>query len=585
MSFKKRLLICFAVVAIVPMMVASSWLILRNIQATTRQYEESSKQLLESKRVSLDMMFETVRSNILELLSMPEIVTLFNGVRADHSIQYVESEYEQVRTKLFSLQVLGSDLSRNMGVYSPDMGRTIVYSYYPDNTVGEFYEEAAEAKGRLLWKVRETDSGIPDIYIVGTALNIGDGNAVGMVFLELSYNRLLELVQPTQERYMERNFLLSDGQIIASNEDTKENRELLSHSGAPVQPKEPVIEKFSYNGESYFVGTVATTLEGWDYVTMIPESYLTSERYRNVSPIFYLTLGTLVVSVALALVLRKSAYQPISHLAKLLDGIDRDSLDIHVDRQKDDELNQLASSLNQMMGRIQSLIAEVEEEKEAKFAAEMAALKSQINPHFLYNTLDMIKCLTASGNREDAEQVCVCLIRLLRTSIGNSKERITLSEELSYVKNYMEILHFRVDKQFELLDEVPKEFGGILIPKFTLQPIVENCVIHGFEEGTQHNSIVMTAKTNGDVLELSVTDNGKGIQPQKIKELEYALSSGEGLKFSHVGILNVHERIRHIYGEKYGVKIQSFEDDGTRVTLCFPIQWEQPSPEETDSAS
>ena len=573
MSFKKRLLICFSVVAIVPMLIASAWLLLQSIQTTTRQYEQSSKQLLETKKLSLDMMFETTQSNILEILSSPELILLLNGLRKDQTIQNVESEYEQVKTKLSSLQVLGSDLFQNMGVYSLDVNRTVVYSYYPDHTVSKFYEEAAEAEGKLLWKVEQSDGETPKIYMVGAALLPGNGKVVGIAFLELRYNRLMELIQPVQERSMEQNFLIADGQTIAASQNTSESRNLLEQADVPIQPAEPVIERFCHGGEAYFVGTVATTLQGWDYVTMVPVSYLTSEMYQNVKPIFYLTIVTLVVSTVLALVLRKSAYQPISHLAKLLDGIDRDSLDLQVDSQKDDELNQLAGSLSQMMSRIQSLIAEVEREKEAKFSAEMAALKAQINPHFLYNTLNMIKCLTASGNLEDAERVCVCLIRLLRTSIGNNHECISLEEELSYIKNYAEILHFRMDKQFELINDVPQKFDRILIPKFTLQPIVENCIIHGFEEETEYNSIVITAKIHENIFEISVTDNGKGIQPRKVRELEYALNHQEGLKFSHVGIQNVHERIRHIYGNEYGLKIQSFENDGTRVTACFPIRW------------
>ena len=161
-------------------------------------------------------------------------------------------------------------------------------------------------------------------------------------------------------------------------------------------------------------------------------------------------------------------------------------------------------------------------------------------------------------------------------SIGNNQEYVSLGDELFYVKNYMEIARYRSDKEFELEDLVEDDLRTMQIPKFILQPIVENSVVHGFENDTKNNSILITARIEGETLQISVSDNGCGIRPQKVQELEQAMR--DGLSFSRVGILNVSERIRHLYGEQYGIMIKSYEGDGTTVTVSLPIcQWEKVS--------
>lgn len=567
MSFKKRLLICFMIVALVPTLISSCWLMARNVQAAAEQYREASHQLLKSRQTSLELFTDTVRSNILELLSTPQLISLLGGISSDHSVQNVWSEYDLIETRIRSLQSLGNNMFENIGVYSPAIGQTFACSYHNDWVVPTFYDEAESAGGELIWKVHDNGAGEQDIYLVGAALVPGTGKVVGMVFFQLRNRQLTELIQPSGDS--EFGFLLCDGKVVASSGQLVDQESFLKDVSSLSGMENLNITTRQYQGQAYFIGTV-TVMESWKYVSAVPTSVLWTQVVQEIQSILYFLLTILAASIVLALALGKSAYRPISDLAKILDRFDGDTLDIHIDRQQDDELNQLAESLNQMVQRIQFLIKKVEEEEEQKFAAEMAALKSQINPHFLYNTLNMIKCLTASGSRENAEQACVCLIRLLRISIGNTKEQITLDEEISYVKNYTKILQFRLDKSFDLEDHVPDQCRNILVPKFTLQPIVENCIVHGFDEETDNNQIVLSARNIGNELEISVTDNGKGIAPEKVQKLENALHSREGLRFSHVGILNVDERIRHLYGEKFGLRIQSFAGDGTRVLILLP---------------
>ena len=149
MSFKKRLLICFTVVALIPTLILSCWLTIRNAQATVDQYIETSRQLLESRQMSLTLFTDTARSNILELLSTPQLISLLGGISSNHGVQDVESEYELVETRIRFLQSMGNSMFENIGVYSPTIGQTFACSYHNDpgeSWFGRFTKMAAKSR-------------------------------------------------------------------------------------------------------------------------------------------------------------------------------------------------------------------------------------------------------------------------------------------------------------------------------------------------------------------------------------------------------------------------------------------------------
>jgi two-component system sensor histidine kinase YesM len=231
------------------------------------------------------------------------------------------------------------------------------------------------------------------------------------------------------------------------------------------------------------------------------------------------------------------------------------------------EVEELNKSFIQMMGRIQELTDTVVAEKERQRQSELKALQNQINPHFLYNTLDSIIALIDKGENEKAEKMIVALSKFFRISISKGQNVIPLLNEIEHARNYLLIQKMRFGDAFNYDIEVEAGLEQYYVVKLILQPIVENSIGHGLKEG-EEGHILIRAYSEGDLLKFDIQDNGYGMLPSKVQELEDSFKNDD----SHqgVGLKNVYQRIRIYYGEKANIEIHSEEDVGTKVTIILP---------------
>ena len=213
-------------------------------------------------------------------------------------------------------------------------------------------------------------------------------------------------------------------------------------------------------------------------------------------------------------------------------------------------------------------VQELLKNENAKRLAELSALQMQINPHFLYNTLNTIKCLSWTGQTEKIVPTTDALISLFRQTIGTAETVIPLREELECVKNYVFLQQMRTGHGLELTVHQSENTAEALVPKLLLQPIVENAVFHGIEpRGTDGRITVFVSKA-GSILNIEIDDDGVGMDENTLREFEHA--SGGGARFSGVGINNIRERIRLMYGEEYGISITSQPGMGTQIVIRIP---------------
>ena len=222
-----------------------------------------------------------------------------------------------------------------------------------------------------------------------------------------------------------------------------------------------------------------------------------------------------------------------------------------------------------MSVRIKRLMDKVRNEEIALRKTELMALQSQINPHFLYNTLDSIQWMCERGKTEDASKMVGALAKLFRISISRGHELITIRDEIKHVTNYLIIQSFRYKSQFTYSFDVDGKLEDYLCNKITLQPLVENAIYHGIDRLVDEGEIKITVKQaeddENDIL-MIVADNGVGMteeQCSKILSKERSDSSG-------IGVKNVNDRLRIYFGEKYGLTVKSELDCGTEITVRFP---------------
>ena len=232
------------------------------------------------------------------------------------------------------------------------------------------------------------------------------------------------------------------------------------------------------------------------------------------------------------------------------------------------EIIQLEATFNDLMKRIRDLAGKLVEERDNQRKSELKALQNQINPHFLYNTLDSIIYMIDKGESQKAEQMIVALSKFFRISISRGKNIIPLKDEIEHVRNYLLIQKIRFGDQFNYTINVSSGLEGYYCMKLILQPIVENAIEHGLNDAQSGGRIDIKAYIDGEFIVLEVTDNGYGISSEKLKEIEKSFQD----KNIHrgVGLQNVYQRIKIYYGEKGDIKIHSIEDEGTTISILIP---------------
>lgn len=281
-----------------------------------------------------------------------------------------------------------------------------------------------------------------------------------------------------------------------------------------------------------------------------------------------LLFGTLFVIFISAFISAKIS-KPIKELEKSMKMVEEGMLDISINIKGEAEVAKLAGTFNMMLTRIRYLMEQIVLEQESKRKAEFEVLQAQINPHFLYNTLNSVVRMVESGKKEDAIIMITSLSKLFRISISKGRNIITIQEELEHASNYMIIQKIRYKNKFRFEIEAQEAVLQCKTVKLILQPIIENAIYHGIEYMVDEGFIKVSAEIVNEKLLLQVSDNGSGMRPETVENILTARSeSKEGVG---VGVKNVHERIQLCYGKEYGLEFISEVDQGTIVKIWLPL--------------
>lgn len=274
---------------------------------------------------------------------------------------------------------------------------------------------------------------------------------------------------------------------------------------------------------------------------------------------------SLLLCLVVAQILSSRLSEPVRMLSEAMRLAQNGNLDVRLHAKRKDELGILTGNFNQMAGKLKRYMElQVRQQKEIN-DANIAMMQAQLNPHFLYNTLDTMKWIAKANHVDELAVLASGLATIFRTSISEEKW-ITLSEELRLVEGYVEIQRIRFHDRFELDIEVPLELEDCLIPKLVVQPIVENAVIHGLAE-CEHGHIFINIYEKGRVMYIEVSDDGCGMDEEMIGLLNGR--NKEKLR-GHLGFRNVDTILRLYYGEQYGLSVENQQTGGTKVVLKLP---------------
>lgn len=267
---------------------------------------------------------------------------------------------------------------------------------------------------------------------------------------------------------------------------------------------------------------------------------------------------------------------PIQKLEKSVNALEAGELDTEVYIGGSYEIQHLGRSIRDMAERIQKLMQDIVAEHESKRKSEFDTLQSQINPHFLYNTLDIIVWMVENEQKQEAVKVVTALARFFRISLSRGRSIIPVRDELEHVRSYLMIQQMRFKNKFTYRIQAEPETLGLASLKLMLQPLVENAIYHGMEFMDGDGEILVEVKLRGGQVEFLIQDNGLGMTAGQVESLLKETPHTHSGRGSGIGVKNVNERIRLYFGEEFGLFIQSEPDEGTAIRILLPaVSWQQ----------
>lgn len=286
----------------------------------------------------------------------------------------------------------------------------------------------------------------------------------------------------------------------------------------------------------------------------------------------FVSAGIILLITFLSYYIPLSITRPIRTLIDVTDQVAKGDLSVRSDVRTGVEASALSDSLNTMIDKINELLNQVTKEQIRIRKAEFQLLQSQINPHFLYNTLDAIVWLAEAGEQKKVVSMVGSLSEFFRTSLNQGKDIIPIKEELQHVRSYLEIQQVRYQDILKYEIHVPEELDSCLIPKITIQPLVENALYHGIKNKRGFGRIVIRGSMSEDFFTIQIEDNGIGISPERLRQLQDGIRRKIATANDIYGLYNVNERIRLNFGEDYGISIQSTYREGTVVSIRLPYE-------------
>ncbi len=324
--------------------------------------------------------------------------------------------------------------------------------------------------------------------------------------------------------------------------------------------------------ETVYVGYYSISGPGWFMVTVLPSEPLIAQGNLLILRFALIYLGVLVLALLLAVVLSRSITKRISSVSSQMDTV-REGPPMPMESPKaHDEVGDLIDTYNYMARQINDLIDKQAKAAEDMRIAEFNSLQAQINPHFLYNTMDMINWLAKQGRTSEISSAVQDLSKFYKLTLSKKGTITTLESEVEHITIYVRLQNMRFHDGITLITDIPDDMMEYQMPKLTLQPVIENAILHGIlEKETKTGTIVLTGWMEGTDLVLLISDDGVGMSEETLQSILYGTgkSSAGG---SNIAIYNTHRRIQLLYGSEYGLHYSSVPGKGTDVQIRFPAR-------------
>lgn len=580
LSFK--LFVFSAVLILIPMLATGYISYHRSSEVLEREAQQYSLQIIDQVKAHTehyvrDLEIQTIKivnhpdmKQFLRMRSMEEIEQ--SGIR--QSIQellqnaaYSRSDITGISIFLDNLQIIDTS-----GVNGSEPISEIVNQYWY-NSVPQTGEPMLISR-----YIKVNGQPEPVLSIVRRIFSPYTLEPIGMLITDINFKRFQEIADKVSIGRSGVMFILDvqghyvynpNPALLGQNANLENLDKLRGNSGSLITSGK---ELWTYS-HSWFLG--------WTLVTSRPYEEITQGVSHIGRTIFWTTGIALLIAYVLGILVTSSIIQPIRRLQRFMKRVEIGDFSNQIAIESRDEIGMLSRGFNQMVVRLKELLDEAYFSKlrETQMSLrqkeiELKMLQSQINPHFLYNSLETIRGMALEHDMDHIADMSVSVAKLLRYNLKETAPTVPLRSEISVCELYLRIQKYRFEEKIIYEFDIPEWALVQPIVRFSLQPIVENCVVHGLEPSAETTKITIWAEKapEPDAYLICISDTGKGIDVASLEKLNFEFSQKDtSSDDSRIGILNVHRRIQHICGDVYGLRLQSNEGGGTLVIVRLPL--------------
>jgi two-component system sensor histidine kinase YesM len=427
----------------------------------------------------------------------------------------------------------------------------------------EIVNKTKKVNGNNVWI---TPSGKDNLIISAREVkNSKDLNldTLGTLLIKVDSRQLMSRSSGTTKTYGGSIIAVSEGKIIFLSDDINKfdglDLDFTDKQGYSIS---------NIRGSKFFIAHNTSDYTAWTFLNIIPYEKLFNSinTVRNLTLLIYLIifLGVIYLGVRFA----KGITKPIEKLTDKMKRVEEGDFETEPGNfTSNNEIERLGNDFEIMIGRINTLIRDNYMKQLSVKEAELKALQGQINPHFLYNTLESINWLAMINKQDKISLMVKSLGNLLRNSINNKESIITLENEISIIKSYVTIQKIRYEERLEFIMQIDEGLYQCPVPKLILQPIIENSINYGLEKMMKTCVITVSSILMQDSFEIRISDNGPGMRKDIVEKLQKGEIKPSG---SGIGLRNIYERIKLLFGEEYGISVSSELRNGTTVSIRLP---------------
>lgn len=407
-------------------------------------------------------------------------------------------------------------------------------------------------------------------YYFGCAVGVRNMNSFVYGVIYLAYGT--DIITKNISKFVENRFIdyyvIDDSErIIVSNNDS-----LINHHISETKIPSGIIEDSNIVTEqrigqrNYIIANNLSEKYQWKVIQVANIDKIYSPLNKILLYTAFGTAASILFFYMLARMISIRLTRPVRKIVKAIERIGTGDLDTEVGYSSSDELGVISKALDNMTAQIKSYIGELKEEERAIKEAEINALQAQINPHFMYNTLNAIKFMAMMKNDNNIVNTIGALINILKNTFNYKRTFITVEEELENIDKYCVIMKVRYNSKFDIEYNIEEGVKKASIFKFMLQPVIENAILHGIAPKSGLGKIIVNARAEEDTILFEVIDDGVGIKAEDMEDIK----NNKNGKFNSIGINNIDERIKLYYGKAFGVILESTVGQGTKVTITLP---------------